>query len=158
MFSAGGISTVNVGDKAPDFKLRADDGNEYSLGSMKGKKVVLYFYPKDDTPGCTVEACGFRDGISAISRKNAVVLGVSRDTVDSHRKFKSKYNLNFPLLADTDSRVCEAYGVLKEKTMYGKKSIGIVRSTFVIDESGKIASVISPVNPEGHEKEVLQHL
>ena len=158
MFIPEGNGMVSVGDKAPDFKLRADDGKEYSLGSMKGKKIVLYFYPKDDTPGCTVEACGFRDGISAITEKNAVVLGVSRDTVDSHRKFKSKYSLNFPLLADTESKVCEAYGVLKEKRMYGKKSIGIVRSTFVIDETGKIAGVISPVKPEGHEKEVLQYL
>ncbi len=149
---------VKEGETAPDFRLMADDGREYSLKSYRGRKVVLYFYPKDDTPGCTVEACGFRDGMPAIGRKNTVVLGVSRDDVESHRKFKSKFKLNFPLLADTGSTVCESYGVLREKTMYGKKSIGIVRSTFIIDEGGKIAKIISPVKPEGHEKEILQYL
>ncbi len=149
---------VKEGEKAPDFDLGADDGKNYSLSSLRGKKIVLYFYPKDDTPGCTTEACGFRDGISEISRKNAVVMGVSRDTVDSHRKFKSKYSLNFPLLADTDSRVCDAYGVIQEKNMYGKKVMGVVRSTFIIDEEGKISKIISPVHPEGHEKEVLSYL
>lgn len=149
---------LKEGDSAPDFRLSSDDGKEYSLKSLKGKKVVLYFYPKDDTPGCTVEACGFRDGIDAIRKKNAVVIGVSRDSLDSHAKFRSKYNLNFPLLADTDEKLCNAFGVLAEKNMYGKKSIGVVRSTFIIDESGKIAKVISPVKAEGHEAEVLRYL
>lgn len=149
---------VKEGEIAPDFRLRADDGKEYTLSSFRGKSVVLYFYPKDDTPGCTVEACGFRDGLQSIAKKNAVVLGVSRDSVDSHRKFRSKFNLNFPLLADTDSKVCESYGVLKEKTMYGRKAIGVVRSTFIIDGTGRISKAISPVSPDGHEKEVLQYL
>ncbi len=146
---------LKEGDKAPDFRLKADDGREYSLSSFRGKKVVLYFYPKDDTPGCTTEACGFRDSHHSITGKNAVVLGVSRDDVESHRKFKSKYSLNFPLLADTESAASEAYGVLAEKNMYGRKSIGIVRSTFVIGEDGKLLKVISPVKPDGHDREIL---
>ena len=149
---------IREGDKAPDFNLKSDDGKEYSLKSFRGKKVVLYFYPKDDTPGCTTEACGFRDSISAIEGKNAVVLGVSRDDVKSHGKFRTKYGLNFILLADTDSKASNAYEVLKEKNMYGKKSVGIVRSTFIIDEQGKLSNIIAPVKPEGHDKEVLQYL
>jgi len=146
---------LKEGDAAPDFVLRGDDGKEYSLKDFRGKKVVLYFYPKDDTPGCTTEACGFRDVYSEMKKRNAVVLGISRDSVDSHVKFKGKYSLNFPLLADTDSEVCNAYGVLKEKNMYGRKSMGIQRSTFIIDEKGRILKIFPSVKPEGHEKEVL---
>lgn len=152
------LNMLKEGDKAPDFTLSSDDGKEYSLKSLRGKKVVLYFYPKDDTSGCTIEACGFRDGLSAIKGKNAVVLGVSRDDIKSHGKFRAKYDLNFPLLADTESKVSNAYEVLKEKNMYGKKSIGVVRSTFIIDEQGRLSKIISPVKPEGHEKEVLQYI
>lgn len=149
---------ISEGEMAPAFSLMADDGKEYSLDSLKGKKVVLYFYPKDDTPGCTIEACGFRDGISAIGGKNAIVLGVSRDSLDSHRKFRSKYSLNFPLLSDPDSKLAESFGVLKETTGQGGKTRGMVRSTFIIDESGRVSKVISPVKPDGHEKEVMQYL
>lgn len=149
---------IKEGDRAPDFTLSSDDGKEYSLKSFRGKKVVLYFYPKDDTPGCTTEACGFRDSLPAIEGKNAVVLGVSRDDVKSHGKFRAKFGLNFLLLADTDSKASNAYEVLKEKTMYGKKSIGVVRSTFIIDENGILSKIIAPVKPEGHDKEVLQYL
>jgi peroxiredoxin Q/BCP len=149
---------VSEGQKAPDFRLKSSDGKEYSLSDFRGKKVVLYFYPKDDTPGCTTEACGFRDAIESIRKKNAVVLGVSRDSVDSHRKFVSKYSLNFPLLSDEYGKVSEAYGVLKEKNMYGRKTLGIVRSTFIIDEEGRIEKIFSPVKPDGHEREVLAHL
>lgn len=149
---------VSVGDVAPDFRLKASDGKEYSLSSFRGKNVVLYFYPKDDTPGCTKEACGFRDAIEKIRKKNAIVLGISRDSVDSHRKFSEKYGLNFPLLSDPDGTVCTKYGVLKEKNLYGKKSMGIVRTTFIIDEKGSVAKIFSPVKPDGHEREVIESL
>ena len=119
---------------------------------------MLYFYPKDDTPGCTVEACAFRDGIKEIKKRGAVVLGVSADSVESHKKFKSKFDLNFPLLADTDKNIIEAYGVWKEKSMYGKKYMGIERTTFVIDEQGKIAHIFPKVKVQEHYDEVIEAL
>jgi peroxiredoxin Q/BCP len=149
---------LKVGQKAPDFTAMNDKGEKVKLADLKGKKVVLYFYPKDDTPGCTKEACAFRDGIDEIKSHGAVVMGVSADSVDSHKKFKSKFELNFPLLADSDKKMVEAYGVWKEKSMYGKKYMGIERTTFIIDESGKIAHIFPKVKVEQHYDEVLEAL
>src|ERR1700757_1658562 len=153
--SSGG---VKVGQKAPDFTALNDKGEKVKLSDLKGKKVVLYFYPKDDTPGCTVEACAFRDGIEEIKKRGAVVLGVSADSVESHKKFKNKFDLNFPLLADTDKKVIEGYGVWKEKSMYGKKYMGIERTTFVIDEQGKIAHIFPKAKVDEHYDQVLEAL
>jgi thioredoxin-dependent peroxiredoxin len=147
-----------VGQKAPDFTLMDDAGNKVKLGDLKGKKVVLYFYPKDDTPGCTKEACAFRDGISQLKKKGAVVLGVSADSVESHKKFKDKFNLNFPLLADPDRKAIEDYGTWKEKSMYGKKYMGIERTTFIIDGDGKISHIFPKVKVDEHYDEVLEAL
>lgn len=130
-----------VGSAAPDFALPADDGTTVRLSALRGKRVVLYFYPKDDTPGCTVQACGFRDNYVAIEEQNALVLGISPDGVKSHQKFRTKFDLPFRLLADEDHAVAELYGVWVEKSMYGKKYMGIARSHFVIDEQGRIADV-----------------
>ena len=149
---------VEVGQVATGFTLPADDGSRVSLQDFRGKKVVLYFYPKDDTPGCTKEACSFRDNLARVTTKGAVVLGVSRDDEDSHVKFKEKYRLNFPLLSDADGRVTEAYGVWQEKNLYGRKSMGIVRTTFLIDEKGRIAKIWPKVKVEGHTDEVLAAL
>ena len=146
------------GSSAPDFKLMGTDNKPHSLADYRGKKVVLYFYPKDDTPGCTKEACAFRDSLSQIKKADTEVLGVSRDSVDSHEKFTSKYNLNFMLLADTDEKVCKAYGVIGKKNLYGVISIGLIRSTFIIDKKGKIAKVFSPVRVDGHKDRVLEAL
>ena len=153
-----GIGMVAVGERAPDFTLPADDGRAVSLRDLRGKKVVLYFYPKDDTSGCTKEACGFRDNLGRVTSKGAVVLGVSRDDTKSHVRFKDKYHLNFPLLSDDDGRVTEAYGVWKEKNLYGKKYWGIERTTFLIDERGTVARVWPRVKVEGHTDEVLAAL
>ena len=149
---------VAVGDKAPDFTLPADDGRKMSLKDFRGKKVVLYFYPKDDTPGCTAEACSFRDNLGRVTSKGAVVLGVSRDDTVSHGKFRDKYHLNFPLLADDAGKVTEAYGVWKKKSLYGRTFMGIERTTFVIDEQGKVARVWPRVKVQGHTDEVLAAL
>jgi peroxiredoxin Q/BCP len=149
---------LKVGDKAPDFTVLNDSGEKVKLSDLKGKKVVLYFYPKDDTPGCTKEACSFRDGIAEIKKKGAVVLGVSVDSVESHKKFKNKFGLNFPLLADTDKKLVEAYGTWKEKSMYGKKYMGIERTTFIIDEQGRISHVFPKVKVDEHYDEVLRAL
>jgi len=149
---------LKVGQKAPDFTAMNDKGEKVKLAELKGKKVVLYFYPKDDTPGCTKEACAFRDGIDEIKSRGAVVMGVSADSVDSHKKFKSKFDLNFPLLADSDKKMVEAYGVWKEKSMYGKKYMGIERTTFVIDEQGKIAHIFPKVKVDQHYDEVVEAL
>lgn len=149
---------LKEGDRAPDFRLKGDDGKEHSLSDFRGRKVVVYFYPKDDTPGCTTEACGFRDSMENISSKNAVVIGISRDSEDSHRRFKSKYGLNFLLLSDPTSDVCRKFGVLVEKKMYGKSSMGVQRSTFIIDEKGKISKVFPKVTPDGHSMEVMQFI
>lgn len=147
-----------VGAKAPAFSLKDQDGRVVTLQGLKGKQVVLYFYPKDDTPGCTKEACGFRDSIGRITKAGAAVLGVSLDGEDSHRKFIAKYALPFPLLCDLDASVSKAYGVYKQKNMYGKKYWGIERSTFVIDPGGKVKAVFRKVKVDGHVDEVLQAL
>jgi len=149
---------LKVGQKAPDFTLPSDTGEKVSLKDFRGKKVVLYFYPKDDTPGCTKEACSFRDNIDRIFQKGAVVIGISADSVESHKKFKEKYNLNFPLLSDEKHKVLEKYGVWKERSLYGKKFMGTERTTFIIDENGKIARIFRKVKVDGHTDEVLQKL
>ncbi|MDE1846082.1 MAG: thioredoxin-dependent thiol peroxidase [Candidatus Micrarchaeota archaeon] len=149
---------LSEGTLAPDFKLAGTDNRPHSLKEYRGKKVVLYFYPKDDTPGCTKEACAFRDSLSQIKKTDTEVLGVSRDGVESHEKFASKYNLNFMLLADTEEKVCKAYGVIGKKNLYGVISIGLIRSTFIIDKKGKIAKVFSPVRVDGHKDKVLEAL
>ena len=143
-------------DIAPDFELQADDGSTVRLSDFRGRKLVLFFYPKDDTPGCTIEACEFRDRNQDLAASGAVVLGVSPDTVESHRKFRDKYGLDFRLLADTDHRVAEAYGVWQQKSMYGRKYWGVARTTFLIDEEGRIARVFEKVKPAGHAAEVLE--
>jgi peroxiredoxin Q/BCP len=139
---------------APDFTVVTDDGSKLRLSSLRGRNVVLYFYPKDDTPGCTVEACELRDAFPRFSKTNAVILGVSPDGVVSHQKFKKKFELPFTLLADTDHAIAEAYGVWVEKSMYGKKYMGVQRATFVIDKKGSVAKVYPKVKPEGHAAEV----
>ena len=149
---------MKVGQKAPDFTVEDDSGKKVKLSDFKGKKVVLYFYPKDDTPGCTKEACNFRDGLKDIAKSGAVVLGVSADDVKSHKKFKEKFDLNFPLLADTDKKIVEAYDVWKEKSMYGKKYMGIERTTFIIDNDGKISHIFPKVKVDDHYDEVLEAL
>ena len=149
---------LSAGVKAPDFALPADDGTMVTLAGLKGRKVVLYFYPKDDTSGCTKEACGFRDSWKDVQLTGAVVLGVSPDGVASHQKFKQKYSLPFPLLADADHHVAAAYGAWGEKSMYGKRYMGILRTTFVIDGDGRISRVFEKVKPEGHAAEVLAAL
>ena len=142
------MSTLQVGDSAPAFTAVTDSGATVSLSDYRGKRVVLYFYPKDDTPGCTTQACGFRDNYPVSEEKNAVVLGVSPDSAKSHQKFKTKFNLPFTLLVDEDHVIAEAYGVWVEKSMYGKKYMGIERSHFVIDEEGRILEAQVKVKPE----------
>ena len=149
---------LNVGDKAPEFQGTTDSGEEVSLKDFTGKKVVLYFYPKDDTPGCTREACSFRDNIGLVQEKNAVVVGVSVDSVKSHQKFKEKYDLPFPLISDPDKELMQAYGVWKEKTNYGRKYMGTERTTVVIDEQGRIAKIFNNVKVDGHTDKVLEAL
>ncbi len=148
--------TLSVGDKAPDFNLPIETGEMLSLGSLKGKKVVLYFYPKDDTPGCTKEACGFRDNLADFNDINAQVIGVSKDPIKKHVKFIEKYDLNFPLVSDEEGTLCEAYGVWVEKSMYGKKYMGIDRATFLIDEEGVIQKIWRKVKVPGHVEDVMQ--
>ncbi len=147
-----------VGERAPEFTLQTAGGNQVRLSDFKGKRVVLYFYPKDDTSGCTKEACSFQENLSSIKRRGAVLLGVSADSVESHVKFAGKYDLSFPLLSDPTKEVCKAYGVWKEKSLYGRKYMGIERTTFVIDEKGLILRVFPKVKVEGHAKEVLSAL
>jgi thioredoxin-dependent peroxiredoxin len=147
---------LEEGNPAPDFHLKSDDGNTYSLSQFKGKKeVLLYFYPKDDTPGCTKEACGFRDSFDHYARAGAKVIGVSPDSVESHTKFARKFELPFLLLADPDHKVCEAYGVWKEKNMYGKKYMGVERSTFLVDSKGILREEWRKVKVNGHAEAVL---
>ncbi|MBI4835876.1 MAG: thioredoxin-dependent thiol peroxidase [Candidatus Abawacabacteria bacterium] len=146
------------GTKAPNFIAQSTSGEMVSLKDFAGKQIVLYFYPKDDTPGCTKEACGFRDTIGDIQAKGAVVLGVSRDTMAKHLKFKEKFHLNFDLLSDEDGKITEAYRVWGEKSMYGRKYFGIFRVTYIIDEQGNIKKVFPKVNPTVHAKEVLEAL
>jgi thioredoxin-dependent peroxiredoxin len=149
------MALLEVGDKAPAFRTTNQDGETVSLGDFKGKKLVLYFYPKDDTPGCTKEACSFRDGWSKFRKRGLAVLGVSTDDEKSHRKFADKFSLPFPLLADTDKAIVKAYGTWGEKSMYGRKYMGTHRVTYLIDEKGKIAAVWPKVKPDGHADEVL---
>jgi peroxiredoxin Q/BCP len=149
---------VEEGRPAPDFSLASDSGETVTLSSLRGSPVVLYFYPKDDTPGCTTQARGIRDIYAEYEKRGAVVLGVSPDTVASHQKFKEKYGLPFTLLADPDKTVSAVYGVWREKTSYGKKSMGIVRSTFVIDAEGVVVKAMDDVDPDGHAERVLTAL
>jgi peroxiredoxin Q/BCP len=149
---------LKVGDKAPAFKAKDEDGNPVSLTNFRGRKLVLYFYPKDDTPGCTVEACAFRDDITKYRKAGVQVVGVSFDSPASHAKFRTKYKLPFTLISDEQKKVAGAYGVYVEKNMYGRKMMGIRRSTFVIDDKGKIAAIFPKVKPQGHSEEVLAAL
>lgn len=148
--------SLKVGDKAPAFALKTDGGGKISLSGLKGQNVVLYFYPKDDTSGCTAQACGFRDNLPKFGKLDAVVLGVSRDSAESHDKFKTKHKLNFTLGADETGKVTEDYGVWVEKSMYGRKYMGIERATFLIDGKGKIAAIWRKVKVPGHVEEVLK--
>jgi peroxiredoxin Q/BCP len=148
------MTRLNIGDNAPDFTLPADAGKNIKLSDHRGSIVIVYFYPKDDTPGCTTQACGFRDQKSNFDRLNAQIIGISKDSVKKHDKFKTKYELNFPLASDENSDVCERYGVWVEKSMYGKKYMGIERSTFLVDAQGKIAALWYGVKVPGHVEEV----
>ena len=147
---------IEAGKKAPDFTLSAADGSRVKLSSLRGAPVVLYFYPRDDTPGCTREACAFRDRNAELGRLEAKVLGVSPDSVESHRKFREKYGLNFPLLADTAHKVAGKYGAWREKVRFGKKSMGIQRSTFLIDAEGTVSKVWKSVKVDGHDRQVIE--
>jgi peroxiredoxin Q/BCP len=149
---------LEPGSKAPDFTLVAHDGTKVKLSSFRGRPVVLYFYPKDDTPGCTREACGFRDAKGKLAKHDAVVLGVSPDGPESHAKFRTKFRLPFTLLCDVEHAVAEKFGAWREKNMYGKKSMGIARSTFVIDGDGRVAAVFKAVKVDGHAEQVLAAL
>ena len=151
-------TALKVGDPAPEFTLPAEDGRQVSLSDYRGKRVVLYFYPKDDTPGCTTQACGFRDAYPQIEEQNAVVLGVSPDSEQSHRKFKTKFDLPFTLLIDADHQVAEAYGAWGEKTNYGRTYTGIIRSHFIIDEAGRLADVQVDVGAKDSVARALQTL
>jgi peroxiredoxin Q/BCP len=149
---------IDEGTEAPDFQLTSDEGSTVRLSDLRGKPVVLYFYPKDDTPGCTKQACGLRDSYDAFRERGAAVLGVSPDDESSHQRFKTKYGLPFTLLADPDHEVADRYGVWGEKNAYGRKSMGIKRSTFVIDADGRVAKALYGVKPEGHTELVLEAL
>jgi peroxiredoxin Q/BCP len=152
------MTPLTEGAEAPDFTLESDSGETVSLSQLRGKPVVLYFYPKDDTPGCTTEACEFRDAWAEVKRTGAVVLGVSPDTAASHQKFKTKFRLPFPLLADPDHKVAERYGAWGERSMYGRKFQGILRTTFVIGPDRRIKKVFERVKPKGHAAQVLEAL
>jgi len=152
------VGKLDTGDKAPAFTLPDQDGKKVALKDFAGNPVVVYFYPKDDTPGCTKEACQFNDNLQAFSRAGAPVLGISADTAAKHRAFRDKYGLNFPLLTDADHKVGEAYGAWGEKTLYGKKSIGVIRSTFLIGADGKIVRPWYHVKADGHAAKVLAEI
>jgi len=154
----GNDTSLTAGQIAPDFSLLDDRGQLVRLSNFRGRKVVLYFYPEDDTPACTREACAFRDHFGDIQLHGAVILGVSPDTVEAHRKFKTKYHLNFPLLSDPERKVLKAYDVWQKKTMFGRTYMGVVRSTFIIDEAGRIAKIFTKVKVDGHAAEVLAAL
>ncbi|HEV7557914.1 MAG TPA: thioredoxin-dependent thiol peroxidase [Kofleriaceae bacterium] len=149
---------LEVGNKAPAFTLESSDGGKVKLGDYAGKIVVLYFYPRDNTPGCTIEAEGFRDAVPALTKLGAIVLGVSKDSIASHCKFRDKFKLNFPLLTDADGKVMEAYGAWGDKVMYGKKMKGIIRSTVVIDKNGKVAKHWPKVSVKGHVDAVIDEV
>jgi peroxiredoxin Q/BCP len=152
------MAIPQVGEMAPDFELETDSGEILRLSSLRGKRVVLYFYPKADTPGCTTEACGFRDDFSVYEEKDAMIIGISPDTVKKQSNFKGKYDLPFPLLADPDHKVAEMYGVWQLKKMMGREYMGVVRTTFIIDEKGKISHVFEGVKPKVHSGEVIEAL
>lgn len=152
------MTDLTIGDAAPDFSLPANNDQTISLSDYKGQKVILYFYPKDDTPGCTTQACDFNDTLSELGNLNTVVLGVSKDPLAKHKKFAEKYSLGFPLLSDEEHNTCENYGVWVEKNMYGKKFMGIERSTFLIDEEGKIEKIWRKVKVRGHLEDILQEI
>jgi thioredoxin-dependent peroxiredoxin len=149
---------LKVGDKAPDIRVQTDSGESFKLSEMKGQRVVLYFYPKADTPGCTTESCEFRDSVGELAKKGAAVIGISPDKPAAQAKFKEKFDLPFPLLADEDKTAAEAYGVWKEKNMYGRKVMGIERTTFVIGPDGKIEKIYNKVKAAGHAAQVLADL
>lgn len=149
---------LSPGDKAPEFTLPDSDGKTVRLKDLRGKKVILYFYPRDLTPGCTREACTFNEALSSLRKRGAVVLGVSADTVESHRKFADKYGLQFQLLSDPEKEVIKAYGAWQKKSMYGRSFMGIVRTTFIIDEKGKIRAIFPKVKVEGHAEEILKSI
>ena len=149
---------LQVGKRAPAFDLESDSGNRISLSSLRGKRVVLYFYPKDDTPGCTQESCDFRDNLARVTSHGAIVLGVSKDSVASHRTFKEKFSLSFPLLSDPSHAMIEKYGVWKEKKLYGRAYMGVERTTVIIDEDGKVIHIFPKVKVNGHVDEVLNVL
>jgi peroxiredoxin Q/BCP len=146
---------LKVNSLAPEFKLKGEDGVEHTLSQYKGKDVIVYFYPKDDTPGCTTEACNFRDDYSAYEKSGVVILGISPDSPASHAKFKLKYHLPFTLLADEDHKVCELYNVWGKKKMYGREYDGVLRTTFLISKDGKVIKVFENVKPAEHSKEIL---
>jgi peroxiredoxin Q/BCP len=150
--------SVEEGKKAPDFTAPTDGGSKLKLSDLRGKPVVLYFYPKDDTPGCTTEACGFRDAITSLKRLKAQVVGVSRDSVARHDKFKAKYGLPFPLVSDEDGKVCEKYGTWIEKSLYGRKYMGIDRATFLVDKDGVVRKIWRKVKVAGHVGDVQEAL
>ncbi len=149
------MTTLNVGDPAPDFTLSRDDGDDLTLSSLRGQRVVLYFYPKDNTPGCTVQACDYRDRQVAFADKNTVVLAVSKDSLKSHGNFRGKYDLNFPLLSDPELDVHKAYGAYGEKKLYGKTSIGVIRTTVIIGEDGTIEFIKNGVKAKGNAERTL---
>ena len=149
---------LQVGKRAPTFNLESDSGEKVSLASLRGKRVVLYFYPKDDTPGCTQESCDFRDNLARVKAQGAVVYGVSKDSVGSHQKFKQKFSLPFPLLSDPSHAMIEKYGVWKEKKLYGRAYMGVERTTVIIDEHGKVAQIFSKVKVTGHAESVIEAL
>jgi len=150
--------SININDKAPDFTLQDENGKEVSLKALRGNVIVLYFYPRADTPGCTIEACEFRDTYKQMQKTGAVLLGISPDTPKAQKKFQDKFKLPFSLLADADKKIADTYGVLQEKNMYGKKVMGIVRTTFIIGPDGKIQHIFPKVKPEGHAEQVLSYL
>jgi thioredoxin-dependent peroxiredoxin len=146
---------LNIGDKAPDFTLETDAGNKITLSKLRGKKVVLYFYPKDNTPGCTKEACDFRDNFAKFKTRGIEIFGISKDNAKNHIKFKEKYALPFTLLVDSNADVCEAYGIINKKSLFGKTFLGIERATFLIDEKGMISAIWRKVKVRGHVEQVL---
>lgn len=149
---------MNIHDKAPEFTLPDQNDNQVALKSFRGKYVVLFFYPRADTPGCTIEACGFRDSYKKMQKSGAVLLGISPDTPKAQKKFEEKFSLPFTLFGDAEKKVSNLYGVMKEKNMYGKKVMGVARTTFVIGPDGKIVHIFEKVKPEGHAEEVLEYL
>jgi peroxiredoxin Q/BCP len=156
--SGDSAMAIDLNDKAPDFTLPDQNGEEVSLKAFRGKYVVLFFYPRADTPGCTIEACEFRDSYRKMQNTGAVLLGISPDTPNAQKKFEQKFKLPFTLLADADKKVCNAFDVIKEKNMYGKKVMGVARTTFIIGPDGKIKHIFHKVKPEGHAEEVLAYL